>query len=106
MGKGDFTKIPNGVNGIEDRMSVLWTKGVAGGILTPCEFVRCASTAAAKMFSVYPQKGRIQVGSDADVVIWNPNGRHTISAKTHHHNCDFNICKAVAYLLILIQTCS
>jgi len=91
MGKDDFTKIPNGVNGIEDRMSVTWEKGVHSGILTPSDFVRVTSTNAAKIFNCYPRKGRIDVGSDADIVIWNGNASRTISKDTHHHACDFNI---------------
>lgn len=73
-------------------MSVVWSNGVAAGLLTPSEFVRATSAAAAQIFNMYPKKGRIQVGSDADVVIWNPNAKRTISAKTHHHAVDYNIC--------------
>ena len=91
MGKQDFRKIPNGTNGVEDRMSVLWHHGVRTGRLTPSEFVRVTSTAAAQIFNIYPRKGAIEVGADADLVVWDPTGTRTISAKTHHQNIDFNI---------------
>lgn len=90
-GMGDFSKIPNGVNGVEDRMSIVWEKGVIAGILDPTQFVSVTSTNAAKIFNIYPKKGCIGVGSDADIVIWNPKKTRKISAKTHHQAVDYNI---------------
>ncbi|GAK32570.1 D-hydantoinase/dihydropyrimidinase [alpha proteobacterium Q-1] len=91
MGRDDFSKIPNGTAGIEDRMAVLWTHGVNKGRLTMEEFVAVTSTNAAKIFNIYPRKGSLQVGADADIVVWDPEATKTISAKTHHQNIDYNI---------------
>jgi dihydropyrimidinase len=91
MGRTDFTKIPNGTGGVEDRMSVLWHHGVGTGRLTPSEFVKVSSTNAAQIFNIYPRKGSVSVGADADLVVWDPEGTRTISAKTHHQKIDFNI---------------
>jgi len=90
-GRNDFTKIPNGCAGIEDRMSLLWHYGVEAGRLTPSEFVQVTSTNAARIFNLYPRKGAIEVGADADLVVWDANATRTISAKTHHQNVDFNV---------------
>jgi dihydropyrimidinase len=100
MGKDDFTKIPNGVNGIEDRMSLVWHNGVTAGVLTRQQFVRATSSAAAKIFNVYPRKGLIAVGSDADLVVWNGSAKRTISAKTHHHAVDFSTCSTLRSLTL------
>ncbi|KJH47220.1 dihydropyrimidinase [Dictyocaulus viviparus] len=91
VGRYDFTKIPNGVNGVEDRMSLVWDRGVHSGKIDPMRFVQITSSMAAKLFNIYPKKGRIAVGSDADIVIWNPMKNRTISKDTHHHVVDYNI---------------
>jgi dihydropyrimidinase len=71
-GVGDFTKIPNGTGGLEDRLPMLWTYGVRTGRLTPNEFVAVTSTNIAKILNMYPKKGAILVGADADIVVWDP----------------------------------
>lgn len=91
MGRDDFTKIPNGTAGIEDRMAMLWHEGVNTGKLSKNDFVALTSTNTAKIFNLFPQKGCIRVGADADLVIWDPTGTRTISARTHHQKIDFNI---------------
>ena len=97
-GIDDFRKIPNGTNGVEDRMGVLWHHGVRTGRLTPSEFVAATSANAARIFNIYPKKGVIAVGSDADIVVWDPQKSRTISAKTHHQNIDFNIYEGMTVL--------
>jgi len=90
MGKGDFTKIPNGIPSLEDRMNLYFTHGVKKGRMDLHRFVDTASTQAAKLFGLFPRKGAIQPGSDADLVVYDPNYRGTISAKTHSMNLDYN----------------
>jgi dihydropyrimidinase len=91
MGHNNFTQIPNGTGGVEDRMHVLWHHGVNSGRLTMNEFVAITSTNAAKIFNIYPRKGSITIGADADIAIWDPEKERTISKDTHHQNVDFNI---------------
>lgn len=90
-GKDDFSKIPNGCGGIEERLSVIWDAGVNTGRLTPSEFVAITSANTAKLFNIYPQKGSVSVGADADLVVWDPAGTKTLSVKTQHSKGDFNI---------------
>ncbi len=90
-GRDDFSKIPNGCGGIEERLAVIWEHGVNTGRLTPSEFVAITSANTAKLFNIYPQKGCIAPGADADLVVWDPQGTKTLSAKTQHSKGDFNI---------------
>ena len=90
LGKGDFTKIPNGIPSLEDRVNLYFTHGVKGGKIDLHRFIDSASTQAAKLFGLFPRKGTIQVGGDADLVIYDPNYRGSISAKTHQMNLDYN----------------
>src|SRR5580704_15904299 len=90
MGKDDFTKIPNGIPSLEDRVNLLYTHGVCEGRLDLNTFVDCASTQAAKLFGLFPRKGTIAVGSDADLVVYDPDYRGKISQKTQHMNLDYS----------------
>jgi dihydropyrimidinase len=94
-GLGDFTKIPNGTGGVEDRMPVLWTYGVRTGRLTMNEFVAVTSTNIAKILNVYPRKGAIAVGADADIVVWDPEATRTISARTQKSAIDYNVFEGI-----------
>jgi dihydropyrimidinase len=90
-GKGDFTRIPNGCGGIEERLAVIWEAGVNSGRLTPSEFVAITSANTAKLFNIYPRKGVVAEGADADLVVWDPQGTKTLSVKTQHSKVDFNV---------------
>ena len=90
-GKDNFAKIPNGCGGVEERLAVIWDAGVNTGRLTPSEFVAITSANTAKLFNIYPQKGSVSVGADADLVVWDPEGTKTLSVKTQHSKGDYNI---------------
>ncbi|XP_057716228.1 dihydropyrimidinase-related protein 5-like isoform X1 [Corythoichthys intestinalis] len=91
MGKDDFTKIPHGVPGVQDRMSVIWEKGVIGGKIDENRFVAVTSSNAAKIYNLYPKKGRIIPGADADVVVWDPEGSKIISVENQLQGGDMNL---------------
>ncbi len=91
LGRGDFTKIPNGLPGVQDRLPVLWTAGVGSGKLTPQQFVALTSTNPAKIFGLYPRKGALLPGSDADLVIWDPNRKVKYGVALSHQRTDYNL---------------
>ncbi len=91
LGREDFSKIPNGPPTIEDRMAILYQYGVQQGQISLQKFVALTATNPAKLFGLYPRKGTIAIGSDADIVIWDPHVERTISASTHHMNVDNSI---------------
>jgi dihydropyrimidinase len=95
LGRDDFTKIPNGGPGVEHRMSLIYNGGVAGGKIGLNRFVELTSTSAAKLFGLFPRKGTIAVGSDADIVIFDPNEEMTISAASHHMNVDYSAYEGI-----------
>ena len=95
MGKDDFTKIPNGGPGIEHRLSLVYTGGVHGKRFSANRFVQLVSTAPAKLFGLYPHKGTVAVGSDADLVLFDANEEQVISAKTHHMRVDYSMFEGI-----------
>jgi len=95
MGRGDFTKIPNGGPGVEHRLSLIYSGGVHGGHFNANRFVQLVSTAPAKLFGLYPRKGTIAVGSDADLVIFDPLEEQVLSAKTHHMRVDYSMFEGI-----------
>ena len=90
-GRADFGLIPNGCGGVEERLAVIWDQGVNSGRLTPSEFVAITSANAAKLFNIYPQKGSVSVGADADLVVWDPQASKTLSVKTQRSKVDYNV---------------
>jgi dihydropyrimidinase len=106
MGRDDFTQIPNGTAGIEERMSVMWDQGVNTGRITMNEFVALTSANAARIFNIYPNKGSLTGGADADIVVWDPEGTKTISSATHHSKIDFNIFDGMSVTGIATHTLS
>ncbi|XP_013606352.1 PREDICTED: dihydropyrimidinase [Brassica oleracea var. oleracea] len=91
LGLDDFRKIPNGVNGLEERMHLTWDTMVGSGQISATDFVRITSTECAKIFNIYPRKGAILPGSDADIIILNPNSSYEITSKSHHSRSDTNV---------------
>ena len=90
LGKDDFSAIPNGLPGVEDRYTLLWDGGVAAGHITPMRFVELIATAPARMFGLHPRKGTLTPGGDADIVVFNPDAERTLSARTHHMRVDYS----------------
>jgi dihydropyrimidinase len=91
LGADDFTKIPNGLPGVGDRMPILWTEGVVKGRITPNQFVAYTSTNPARIFGLYPRKGCLNPGSDADIVIWDPDKKLVYGVDFAHHRTDYNL---------------
>jgi dihydropyrimidinase len=104
LGLTDFTKIPNGCGGVEDRLHVLWHLGVNSGRLTPERFVALTSTNAAKVFNLWPRKGSLEVGADADLVVLDPERTKTISAATQHQCTDFSVWEGMQIKGVVVHT--
>lgn len=106
LGLDKFTKIPNGCGGVEDRLHVLWHLGVNGGRITPEQFVALTSTNAAKTFSLWPRKGGLEIGADADVIVLDPARTKTLSAATQRQNTDFSVWEGVEVKGVVVHTLS
>ena len=106
LGLGDFTRIPNGCGGVEDRLHILWHLGVNGSRLTPERFVALTSSNAARVFNLYPRKGSLEVGADADVVVLDPTRTKTLSARTQHQRTDFSVWEGREVKGVVVHTLS
>ncbi len=106
LGRGDFTRIPNGCGGIEDRLHVLWHLGVNSGRITVEQFVALTSTQAARVFNLWPRKGCLAVGSDADLIVLDPARRKTLSAVTQQQNTDFSVWEGMEVQGVVVHTIS
>jgi dihydropyrimidinase len=91
LGRDDFTKIPNGLPGVQDRLPILWTYGVGTGKISANQFVALTSTNPAKIFGLYPRKGALLPGSDADIVIWDPKRKVKYGVAMSQHRTDYNL---------------
>ena len=106
LGRGDFTRIPNGCGGIEDRMHVLWHLGVHGGRITPEQFVALTSTNAARIFNLWPRKGSMAIGADADLIVLDPARTRRLAAATQHQNTDFSVWEGMQVQGVVVHTFS
>jgi dihydropyrimidinase len=104
LGRDDFTKIPNGCGGVEERLHVLWHLGVNNGRLTPEKFVALTATNAAKAFNLWPRKGSLAVGADADLIALDPDKSKPLSAATQHQNTDFSVWEGMQVKGVVVLT--
>jgi dihydropyrimidinase len=104
LGRDDFTKIPNGCGGAEERLHVLWHLGVNGGRLTPEKFVALTATNAAKAFNLWPRKGSLAVGADADLIVLDPEKSKPLSAATQHQYTDFSVWEGMQVKGVVVHT--
>ncbi len=104
LGLGNFTRIPNGCGGVEDRLHVLWQLGVNGSRLTPERFVALTSTNAARVFNLWPRKGSLEPGADADVIVLDPARTKTLSARTQHQRTDFSVWEGREVKGVVVHT--
>ena len=104
LGRDDFTKIPNGCGGVEERLHVLWHLGVNSGRLTPEKFVGLTAANAAKAFNLWPRKGSLEIGADADLIVLDPERTKTLSASTHHQNNDFSVWEGMQIKGVVVHT--